>query len=167
MICQACNKNTATVHLTEISKNEKREVHLCEHCAREKGITTKSHFSIADLLGGLIEAQSEQDPPELATLKCPSCNMTYAEFKTKGRFGCAEDYEIFKKALLPLLEKIHGSLTHTGKVPTRLGESAAREREIVKLQHELNKAIAEENYERAAQIRDQIKIVREAHRGNG
>jgi len=162
MICQSCNKNTATIHLTEINKGEKREIHLCEHCAKEKGIATKIHFSISDILGGLIESQGQQDPPEVANLECSICHMTYSEFKSKGRFGCAEDYQVFKKALFPLLEKIHGSLTHMGKVPSRIGEGATKEREIVKLQHGLTKAIASENYERAAELRDELKALRKS-----
>ncbi|MFH1022417.1 MAG: UvrB/UvrC motif-containing protein [Planctomycetota bacterium] len=167
MICQSCNKSPATIHLTEITKGEKREIHLCEHCAKEKGIASKMHFSIADLLGGLIESQGESEPPEYASLVCPACHMTYTDFKAKGRFGCAEDYHVFRKPLLPLLEKIHGSLTHTGKCPSRIGENTAKEQEFVRLQHELNKAVAEEKYERAAELRDTLRKLRESRKNHG
>ena len=36
--CQNCQKNPATLHLTEIQDNRMTELHLCQACAEEKGL---------------------------------------------------------------------------------------------------------------------------------
>ena len=53
MICQKCAKGVATIHVTEVVDDRKREVHLCEECARAAahGFT----FSITEILAGLKE----------------------------------------------------------------------------------------------------------------
>ena len=42
LLCQICRKNTAVVHLTRITKDKKREMHLCEDCAKKRGLPFKS-----------------------------------------------------------------------------------------------------------------------------
>jgi len=123
MKCEACGKRSATVHLTDIEGNKKRERHLCEECAQSMAEGAPTAITHADILTTLIN----QVAPELAEMhktECPSCGLTYLEFRSSGRLGCAHDYVAFKKGLLPLLEKIHGSTHHVGKVPRNAGEAA-------------------------------------------
>jgi protein arginine kinase activator len=94
---------------------------------------------------------------ELADVACPDCGMTYTDFRQKTRLGCAKDYAVFRKAIVPLLEKIHGSTQHTGKVPPQAGARLARQRELFELRRELERHIKAEHYEEAARTRDRIK----------
>jgi protein arginine kinase activator len=80
---------------------------------------------------------------------CPVCGITLAEFKAEGRLGCPHDYEALRAALEPLLERIHRSMTHAGKAP-----KAVRVREWKRLMHA---AVAAEDYEEAARLRDLIR----------
>ena len=89
--------------------------------------------------------------------------MTYAQFRRGGRLGCARDYAVFRKALVPFLERIHGATCHRGKVPQKVPADSARAAELLRLRRELNTAIASERYEEAAQIRDQIRALTEGH----
>lgn len=158
MLCEVCKKKQATVHLTEIHNNDKREMHICEVCAREKGIPQKIHFSIPEILSGIVDSQlGKSGAGEIASLKCPQCGMNYADFRTKARFGCARDYEIFRSGIIPLVEKIHGSIRHTGKTPPGVEESLKRDNEILRLKADLERTIKSEDYEKAALIRDKIK----------
>jgi len=157
MLCQNCNKKPATIHLTEIiNEEEKREVHLCEECAKEKGLHYKTHFSIQDLLGNLINmpqgAESAQETPK----PCPECGISYDDFRTRGRFGCKNDYRVFAGQLEPLFDKIHHARRHTGKVPRRASENLARDEVLLDLKERLSEAINNEDYEKAAELRDQI-----------
>ncbi len=164
MVCENCNKSVATVHLTEIINKKKKELHLCEECAREKGVTLKAHFFAK-------ETQPSADAPAiekaagkskiaaedvLSGLSCSVCGLTFAEFRASGRLGCANDYNAFKKGLSPLLEKIHGHTEHRGKVPHQVGERLERQKKLMSLRQSLNRAIQREEYEKAAEIRDQI-----------
>jgi protein arginine kinase activator len=173
MICEACHQNLATVHLTEIVQKQKKELHLCEECARGKGDFYKGNFSVAEFLGGLQDPKKKTSPEKAAPAAktaapkpdpipaCPSCGLTFADFRTTGRLGCANDYEHFKKSLLPLLEKIHGATQHTGKVPGRLGQKLEKAKVLSALRKDLNLAIQREEYERAAELRDKIKHIEE------
>ena len=155
MLCERCNKNVATVHLTEIVKNQKIEKHLCEQCAKEEGYTIKTHVSLEDMLTAFISHHS--DASEMAETTCPDCGMTYIDFRNEGRLGCPHDYEVFREALDPLLERVHGKLEHTGKLPSRAGESQKRQRDLMTMRRQLREAVEREDYEEAARLRDEIK----------
>src|SRR6185295_12664660 len=89
---------------------------------------------------------------------CSSCGLAYSEFRSRGRLGCPQCYEVFRSALEPLLEKIHGKCLHLGKAPG--GPAAAdrsREKHVVALRRQLSTAIKDENYEAAAKLRDELK----------
>lgn len=165
MLCELCNKNHATIHLTEITNNTKKELHICEECAKKKGTIHKVSFSIADILGKLADPIIGKALKEMTSLKCPQCGMTYAEFRAKARFGCANDFEVFKAGLVPLLEKVHGSAQHCGKVPATADTTIKKESEIIKLKKELDQLVKMENFEKAAEIRDRIQLL-EAELGN-
>ena len=157
MQCERCKNNVATVHLTEIVKSQKTEKHLCEQCAKDEGYTIKTHVSLQDLLTAFISAHD--DAEEMAGVKCPDCGMTYVDFRSEGRLGCPNDYEVFREALDPLLEKIHGKVEHSGKLPSRAGESQRKQRDLMALRRQLRDAVDKEDYEAAARLRDEIKTM--------
>ncbi|MHC4598975.1 MAG: UvrB/UvrC motif-containing protein [Planctomycetota bacterium] len=161
MICQSCGKEVATVHLTEIEKGKRREVHLCESCAQQKGVVGKAP-SLQEILGGMIQQQIKAMGEEGMT-KCPFCGIRFAEFRAKGRLGCPNDYEVFHKTLVPLVEKLQGGASqHRGRVPTRLGDEITRDMMLRKLKLNLDEMIKKEDYEGAAKLRDEIRRLEEA-----
>ncbi len=159
MKCEVCQKAPATVHLTDVSNNTKREIHLCENCAKEQGVTIKSYLhktpSYPEFVTQLVHSHAEP-PSEEKDVSCPRCGMTYRKFRATGKLGCPNDYTVFRKGLIGLLEKIHGRVQHVGKVPLRASDQIQRQRELRALRAELEKAVREEAYERAAQLRDRI-----------
>lgn len=163
MLCQICGKNEATVHFTEVINNQIGELHLCEECAQKKGLSIQPHFSIADLLVGLINLGISPPQIEEAGIKCKNCGLTYTQFGKIGRLGCSECYTAFQKGLVPLLRKIHGSIQHRGKFPPKGKRVISRElkekpiSEIEKLKDELAQAIEREEFEKAAKLRDKIR----------
>jgi len=90
MLCDLCNKNPATVHLTEIIDDQMSELHLCEECARQKSALMEQQFGLSDLLAGLAEfvEKPNKDVEVAVSLKCASCGLTYEDFKKIGRLGC-------------------------------------------------------------------------------
>lgn len=178
MMCQSCNENLATVHLTEIVQKAKKETHLCEECARDKGVSYGTQFSVKDFLSGLAKSKAaatpfiasskpepgaapaaEESPAAEEQEPCPSCGISFAEFRRSGRLGCFNDYEHFQEGLVPLLEKIHGQKQHTGRVPDRVGERIKRQRQITDHRTLLQEAVEREDYEAAAELRDQIRAL--------
>ena len=154
MLCQICKKKEANIHLKEVINNETKELHVCEECAREKGFLNQS-FSLSSLIGGLTE-ESEIPFSVAQKIQCPHCGLNYEQIREKGKVGCSSCYQTFKDYLLPLLEKIHGHTNHPGKVPGKL-KIDEKGKEIHKLRKELEKAVKKEEYEKAAEIRDEIR----------
>lgn len=158
MLCQRCKKHTATVHLTEIVKSEKREKHLCEKCAAEEGVTMKQHVPLNELLTNFLVSQAGAQ--ELGDLTCPECGMSFVEYRNHGLLGCPNDYDVFEKVLGPLIERAHeGGTHHVGKTPKHAGKGESRQRDLMRLRRELDAAVRREDYERAAEIRDQIQTL--------
>ena len=155
MLCQICNKSEATVHYTELTDSKVSEIHLCERCAVEKGISVKPHFLLADLMAGLVEA--EKFPVAKRGKKCSFCGLTYSGFKSMGRLGCAKCYETFKESLGALLDRVHGCSIHTGKVPAVIDGKVDQALVIRKMRDRLQKLVEKEEFEEAARLRDEIR----------
>jgi len=163
MQCQICNKNEATIHLTEIAGGVRTEMHLCELCAHEQGIAIKTNIPINELLSSLLAVQPTDD--ELTgrpdkQLSCPHCGFTLDQFRKEALLGCPYDYEIFEKSLLPLIEKAHnGKTTHCGKFPSKVPRDARMQIELLNLRQQLETAVQSEDYELAAKLRDKISAI--------
>ncbi|AWM41842.1 UvrB/uvrC motif protein [Gemmata obscuriglobus] len=154
MKCQICDA-PATFHLTDVVNKKRRELHLCERCARERNLIPEPPGPQIDLkaLMGLL-TNPFHAPPALAPEPapepvCAQCGMAVPEFKATGRLGCSHDYEALRPALEPLLERIHRAMTHAGKTPRAVRVSEWKRR--------LGAAVAAENYEEAARLRDLIR----------
>lgn len=156
LLCQFCTTNPATIHFTEIHDGKKRELHVCEECANEKGIGSGAQIPtmLVDLLEGVKRSASGNEP------SCPRCGITFSEFRTKGRFGCPNDYAVFAEALEPLLDKIHGAHQHTGRLPRgQRSVSTDLHDRLLRLRRALQESVQTENYEDAARLRDEIREV--------
>ncbi len=168
-LCERCNK-PATVHMTEISGGKPHDVHLCDACAQEAGYVQQSHVPINELLSQFLKthAQLEEKP----TARCPDCGMSWQEFKDTGLLGCPKDYELFLNQLGGVIERAqNGANHHTGKALETTARAVApkkddavklRQAELNRLRKELARAVEDESYERAAQIRDQIRALESA-----
>lgn len=162
MYCEECKKRPATVHLTQVFNGEKVESHLCEECANKKGgffFNLDNKFSIPNLLGSFFgNGYGVQGVSALPENKvCPNCGMNFANVGQTGRLGCNECYTVFEQELEPILRRVHGNSKHIGKVPSRGGARVLVRKKIENLKAALQKAVADEEYEKAAEIRDSIK----------
>jgi len=132
-----------------------QKVNLCDACSKEKGVQDPTGFALADLLLGIGAAEEiEKGGP---TQKCPVCGFTQADFKKTGRLGCSTCYLTFAEGLGSLLKAMHKGTEHVGKVPEHAQRAAQLTDRMRNLSESLQKAVADENYETAASLRDQIK----------
>lgn len=155
MKCDVCGEKQATVFLTEIVQGKMQKVNLCEACSKAHGVNDPTGFALADLLLGLGAAQQiEKGPP---VLRCETCGFTQADFKKTGRLGCSDCYETFEEGLSEMLANMHKGTHHTGKAPARIVTKIERERKIRELQTDLDRAVADEEYETAARLRDTLR----------
>jgi protein arginine kinase activator len=154
--CSNCD-SPATVHLTQIINNKIIKVDLCEACAQAKGVTNPEGFSLADLLGQSTFAQEG----EAQKVQCPDCGLSTADFRHKGRLGCASCFAVFAPLLRPALEDMHAGTYHKGKTPELALSRQSAVAHLEKLEHALAQAISDEAYEDAAKYRDQIRALKE------
>lgn len=156
--CQRCRKRPASVRIADVLANkEVRDLALCEACAAELGVVQKVHKGVHELLSEMIQVKTQALEPDSDI--CPTCGMTWTHFKQSGLLGCAGDYELFADRLIPLLERAHaGASHHAGKTPRDAGRTAPPVTRIVQLRRELQDAVEQEDYERAASLRDQIRM---------
>ena len=168
MICQRCGEKEATIHLTKIINGEKTEVYLCEDCAEETGHLTVGNdpFSFQNLLSDILNPNIESIASEKKTLQCKNCGLSYKEFSQKGLFGCSECYQQFSDKIDRVAKRIHGSNRHTGKVPKRRGGKLRTEKKIEELKIQMQQAVEEENFEKAAELRDEIHRLEDKLRGD-
>lgn len=166
MVCDVCQSTPATVYLTQIVEGKMQKVNLCENCAKEKNVMDPTGFALADLLLGLgtnTELEKPQaetspvTPVEVAMVKCPACGFSQADFKKTQRMGCSACYETFAESIVGPLRSNHKGSEHVGKLPARQFRRVEAQRRMGTLQSDLAKAVKQEDYEGAAQIRDAIR----------
>jgi len=139
---------------------------LCVECAHEKGIEfdASGAHALGDLVAGLIDDASADETGPIGRVQCPACGYDYSDFKNVGRFGCPECYTAFAAQLMPVLRQIHGNTRPTGKVPPDRVDEVEMVQRIRELREGLERAVATEDYERAAAIRDEIQELRGSRR---
>lgn len=175
MICQKCKKNQANVHLVKLVNGEKSDVWLCEECARKISdislgipMTSMNGESFQNILSGFFDSFDKKKEPQMELkmdVICPNCGMRFSKFKETLEVGCGECYSSFKDLIDDEIKKVQGSTIHIGKIPSNISKMEERQLSINELRDQLNKAIMEEAYERAAVLRDKIKSLQDSSGG--
>lgn len=167
MDCQKCGVNSASVHIIKESNGKKDEFFLCTECAtgfQQKGIGFTMAFDPAlqvafhNFLPGFIEYGKGLGGTLTKESLCNGCGLTFEEFQKNGKLGCGICYATFQKQLTPILNRIHGSVSYKGKQPYDAQDSMPKASlQLEDLKKLLQDAIAQEAYEQAAKIRDEIR----------
>jgi protein arginine kinase activator len=162
MMCDRCGQRQATIYLTKVVNGDKAELHLCKQCAEAGDSEFFKDMSLISILANLAGAQSKQPAEAAPPVVCRNCGFTLQRFRREGRLGCEQCYRQFSADLMPMMRKLHGSLQHTGKRPAALASTEApQERKktskLDELKLQLKQAVKAEEYERAAELRDEIR----------
>jgi len=180
VLCESCGQREATIHEVLIKGGTKLEKHLCEVCAQTPADEPASNLPINELISkymvspGVTATDKTDEREPQSTTVCPSCAMSLREFRQSGLLGCPVCYTVFEEQLGPLIERAHeGGACHVGKTPRRaldsgrekgdverlLGDSKERADRLGALRKQLTDAVESEQYERAAQLRDEMRRV--------
>jgi len=164
MQCDECKENEAVINFTQIVNNEMTTYHLCDKCAEKKGLGEEEKIKDSPLSSFMSEMSTETtdsvevgagDDPE-----CGTCKSKLSDFKKSGRLGCPDCYNAFEDELSSLLRKIHGSHIHVGRTPkSNTLESTPVEVKVRELKKRLEESVNREEYEMAARLRDEIKVL--------
>ncbi len=168
-----CDKE-AIVFLTQIVEGKMTKANLCDQCSKDKGVTDPTGFQLADfLIGAAGQGKSKVETGQDDALACPACGFTRAHLKKIGRLGCPECYQTFGPDLDNMLRAMHKGTRHIGKIPGKLPapsvpsavtttvmvappKVSARKR-LAELKEAIERAVADERYEDAARLRDEMR----------
>ena len=166
MKCQKCGAENANTHIKTIINGEFKEYDLCSECAKKMGYTNvftdmESDFSnfLGSFFGNVLPARTQ-------ATRCEFCGSTYADIAKTGNVGCANCYELFADRLYPSISRIHGNTEQGGKnsissADGKITEEQSKKQKLKKLRSELDKAVKEQSFEYAAELRDKIKETEE------
>jgi len=168
--CQACERRPAVVEFIQVTGDERREMALCRECALSMGVRAQveAFQRLSQLLMQQNLSASPFDADDLQA-KCSCCGMVFEEFVGTGLLGCAQCYRDFEHQLKPALRRLHGVIrqitdetaAHAAQTPPpQMARSAAESRGTetrAQLEIELNLAIMDEDYEKAATLRDKLR----------
>ena len=160
MVCDSCHERDAVVNLTTIENNAVRQLHLCEQCAAERGVET-TVAAPKHPLGEFLQAMQQQTVPASTDAgKCAFCGLTMKDFRDTGRMGCARCYTTFESSMRELLRRVHGGPRHIGRA-YRAPRAEVLEKSGVlgELRDKLRRAIEQEQFEAAAELRDRIRVL--------
>ncbi len=187
MKCQVCGQNEATVHYQETRNGAVQQLHLCTHCAQSSPLAGNLAQAVSHMDSGIDHFFTHAFAPlsdasffplftNMADLReptCPDCGLTQSQLRSSGRTGCPTCYQTFSAILRPYLRQIHGTHTHlpstaTSDAPantvatapasdTHTHHTPANATAIATLRMAQQQAIAHEDYEQAARLRDEIK----------
>jgi len=161
MKCQICQNNEATIKFTHIINGVKSEAYFCQKCAEEKGMDNPFQamqpFLEQMMLAMIQEKQQKEMSRAVYSQKiCTGCGLSFQSFLDSGRLGCPKCYESFRDELTPLLRRIHGTTRHES-ARRHVKSERTRQQIIEKLRKELAIAVEEEEFERAAALRDKVR----------
>ncbi|MGI6772909.1 MAG: hypothetical protein GX264_00975 [Clostridiales bacterium] len=159
MLCQYCKKADATTHVKQIINGETAEMYLCPSCAQELGYNdmfSSMSLGLSELFGSYF-ADSPVSAISNSVIRCEKCGSTFNDIARSGKIGCQDCYTLFYDKLLPSIRRMHGKTHHEGKLPKGANEEVKMARRLSELKKRLNQAVDEQNYELAAQLRDEIK----------
>lgn len=168
MICGQCKQREATAHIRRIVNGVGEDLHLCSQCAGSiglGGLGLAAPGFLGELFSGILGSSAAvQATVQTPAKRCDFCGSSMREIINSGHTGCAKCYETFNDQLEPTLQRVHGALQHNGKTPMADPETQGRrqkETKLARLREQIAAAVREENYEAAAELRDQIREMEE------
>ena len=172
MLCEKCKKKDATVFYEETINGKTRSYSLCGECAAAMKQT--GEISLGEDFGGNLFGASPFGSlsdnlfgslfglPEVTRTSrklCPLCHSSFEDLRRSGKAGCPSCYQTFAAELENTIRSIHGNVKHIGRAPSKVKAEPQEKSQLETLREELSVAISEENFERAATLRDEIRAL--------
>lgn len=158
-MCDKCKLKPATVQVTKTVNGQTTQRMLCSDCAKEEGMLVNHFMPLAQMMAGMMGESVRPQKSSVSGLTCSRCGYDFSKFKESGLLGCPQCYEDFKEYLTPMIRRIQGGLNHLGERPGHCAEVPGQE-QLAQLQKQLLLAIEHEEYEKAAELRDQIRSLK-------
>ena len=149
MMCQNCGRNNANVMYKRVVTGKRTELYLCDECANKMNIGMNFDFGVNDIFSSFFD-----NVGGLKMLTMPSL-MGRENFMLPGLVPTHET-EDSSDGLDDILEKNRQKKNMKKEVKAKENEVKEMS-EVDKLKAELDECIKNEEYEKAAVIRDKVK----------
>lgn len=151
MKCEICHINQAARSIKRSIEGDEKELFVCDSCARTSPHAGSVPASLTDVLFSLGMQVGGQD--KIEDNVCPVCGMSRNEIREKHRLGCPKCYDVFVTDIRTFLSAQQPVLPPVG----RGVEGGGARHGVDKLKEELEKAVADERFEDAAEICEKIR----------
>lgn len=182
MLCDYCHQKEAIIHIQEIRPDGNKTINLCPACAIQKlaklhpGLDQLEHL-VSNILGMVegkdakvrLEQIFNQENGEEAmdlNLECPTCHQKMAQFIKTRRLTCQDCAKTFAAQIQAVIEKelnvdlppldAADSAQPSPRKASAVSPKQKQHDALARLKRQLAFAIKQEDYERAAQLRDLI-----------
>ncbi len=182
MLCDSCSSQEANIFFKAIVSGKQTKLNLCESCAKDKGIFSgdfgitqivKKDFGLLGALGAAGPAHTHHESTSkaahgrAASGRCPVCATTFAQIAKTGFAGCPQCYDTFHLNMRSIVKRIHGASTHSGRTapestPAKTPKHKSEPMTLERLKESLSDALKNEDYEKAARLRDRIRATENA-----
>lgn len=157
-VCSRCGSDTGSIRMDQRWGSQVRRYRLCESCAAELGVVAGKPAvtpRFRDLFAGVFSGQRES--------ACPDCGRSVMELRKTGRVGCPTCYVTFQGEISSVIGEQTLTHGHVGSLPKRLRPLRWTYLERERLRDRLTGALHSEDYEAAAELRDEIRRRDEEH----
>jgi len=158
--CEECGVNEACYTISVMMGGQVTQRHLCADCMARMNMSIATG-NVKHLLSAIMSAitgtveEAAKEPAE--DIVCQRCQTTLSQFTKSGRLGCPACYRAFREQLTPMLQQIHGRVEHAGRKPLDTVEAQRSRTRHEELQRQMEIAVAQEDFELAAALRDQLR----------
>lgn len=157
MKCEKCNAREATFFYSSEINGERTQRHLCADCAREEGFGGALDYEPADMFGDMFGGLFGGMMRDFFT---PQRSLMSAF----GSFGLPMRSIMTTSAAVPRVNIVIGEPgagqvleDSETKIPTDAGAEVKSRREAEALRQQLDAAVQAEDFERAIELRDQLR----------
>lgn len=167
MLCEECKIREASFTVSVVIEKEVRKRHLCRECMMKMNKSLSSgniHSLLTTILSAVASAKTPEESakvpleePAEEDVTCLRCRTTWSQFRKTGRLGCSGCYEAFREKLKPMLQQMHGGMQHAGRQPLCNEEAQRARSQQEELTRQMEQAVAVEDFEMAAVLRDRIR----------
>ena len=149
MKCEKCGKNQANYHYTSNINGVVTETHLCSECACESGMEQQLFSGVEQMFTDLFDGffgRSRHSLLDSFGFGMPTLLMPRIEIRVDPEIS--ENKQASPEADTRKQAQVDGKMQ--------------RRREINQLRHQMHEAARQEDYEKAASLRDQLRKLEEA-----
>lgn len=163
MKCQICNERDAAIIVAMNNGKEENSIYVCHHCIQHMGLDLRKSIS-QNIIEQIFNASKAE------SIACEHCGKTLDEFRKTQKYGCSKCHLYFEgqqpkgqdedmdntinKAMQQDIDNRRNIEAYFTNANANQGRTL---KTILITKKLLDSAIANENYEEAAKLRDKLR----------